>query len=197
MPSNRLSVKRGEGMDKRSFRERVKKLRDGIPEASRRERSAKLCEALFDLPSFSSGLRGRNCMCFLSFGSEIDTAPIIQRLWREGARVFLPRVRSVAERRMDIVLYKETTKMERSKFGILEPVSEETICPEELDLVIVPALAFDAQNRRLGYGGGFYDSLLSQLREDCLSVGICFQEQVFEELPIEEHDLAVGRVLAV
>lgn len=184
-------------MNKRAFRERVKKIRDGIPEVSRRERSAELCEALFDLPSFSMGLRGRNVMCFLSFGSEIDTAPIIRRLWREGTRVFLPRVRSVAERRMDIVLYKETTKMERSKFGILEPVSEEAIPPEELDLVIVPALAFDAQNKRLGYGGGFYDSLLSQLREDCLSIGICFKEQVFEEVPIEEHDLAVGCVLSV
>jgi 5-formyltetrahydrofolate cyclo-ligase len=66
---------------------------------------------------------------------------------------------------------------------------------ESIDAVIVPGVAFDPQGRRLGYGGGFYDRLLPRLRDDCLRVGVAYDEQLVDELPVAEHDAHVHAVV--
>lgn len=66
--------------------------------------------------------------------------------------------------------------------------------PADLDVVVVPGLAFTADGRRLGQGGGHYDRLLPRLRPDCLTVGACFAEQLVADLPTEPHDHRVDHV---
>ncbi|CAN5726523.1 MAG: 5-formyltetrahydrofolate cyclo-ligase [Ilumatobacteraceae bacterium] len=66
--------------------------------------------------------------------------------------------------------------------------------PAELDVVVVPGLAFTADGRRLGQGGGHYDRFLPRLRPDCLTIGACFVEQLVTDLPTEPHDACVMRV---
>lgn len=68
--------------------------------------------------------------------------------------------------------------------------------PARLDAVIVPGLAFTADGQRLGQGGGHYDRFLVRLRANCLTVGVCFREQLFETLPTEPHDLRVMKVIS-
>jgi 5-formyltetrahydrofolate cyclo-ligase len=67
--------------------------------------------------------------------------------------------------------------------------------PVSLDVVVVPGLAFTADGRRLGQGGGHFDRFLPRLRVDCLTVGVCFREQLVAELPTGVHDVAVHRVV--
>ncbi len=67
--------------------------------------------------------------------------------------------------------------------------------PSEIDLVIVPAVAFDAKGNRLGYGRGTYDRYLPQLREDCLLLGVAFAEQEVEQVPRDKHDLALPQFI--
>ncbi len=79
-------------------------------------------------------------------------------------------------------------------FGIREPLGP-TADPSEIDVVLVPGLAFSAEGHRLGQGGGFYDKFLPLLRPQCLTIGVCFHEQVVPHVPGEEHDLAVDCVV--
>ena len=67
--------------------------------------------------------------------------------------------------------------------------------PSDLDVVVVPGLAFTPGGDRLGQGGGWYDRLLPLLADDCVRIGVCFTEQLVEELPIEPHDARLHVVL--
>ena len=67
--------------------------------------------------------------------------------------------------------------------------------PREIDAVVVPMVAFDAGNMRLGYGGGNYDRFLRELRSDAVVCGIAFQEQEVEAVPTEPHDLALPKIV--
>ena len=80
----------------------------------------------------------------------------------------------------------------RSKFGVDEPPADSPeVDPETLDLVVVPALAFDERGYRLGYGGGYYDRFLPRLRPDCVTVGVTLDALVVPALPVEPHDVPV------
>ena len=65
----------------------------------------------------------------------------------------------------------------------------------DIDLIVVPVVAFDERNMRLGYGGGCYDRYLPTLRADCQIVGIAFDEQRFAAVPTDPHDLALPRII--
>lgn len=83
-----------------------------------------------------------------------------------------------------------------SALRILEPTSEIRIPLEEIDLLLIPGLAFTPEGLRLGRGGGFYDRVLLRRGEDSLSVGVCFSFQMSTTLPVEPHDMAVDRVVS-
>ena len=78
--------------------------------------------------------------------------------------------------------------------GILEPRTRMPVDPSTADVVIVPGVAFDARGNRLGYGGGFYDSFLSECG-DVPRIGVCFEVQVVDEVPVAEHDLPVDVIV--
>ena len=131
-------------------------------------------------------------MAFSSFGSEVDTGPIIERLERDGRRVALPRVEG---RDIVAVAYRSGDVVKPSSFGALEPAGGEKVAPEEIDVVIVPGLAFDRSGHRVGYGRGFYDRFLGALPPDALTVGICFSVQLVDEVPHGRGDRPVGLVV--
>lgn len=85
-------------------------------------------------------------------------------------------------------------QLESVYYGLLEPVAETAkASKEELDALIVPGLAFTKEGYRLGFGGGYYDRFLSNYRGDTLA--LTYELQLMDELPIEVHDLAVGKLI--
>jgi 5-formyltetrahydrofolate cyclo-ligase len=84
----------------------------------------------------------------------------------------------VAETRMDAVLSLADSGFAENEFGITEPVGNEIIPPDELDLVVVPLLAIDEKGHRVGYGKGYYDRYLKDCRPDCMKVGVSYFEPV-------------------
>ena len=82
-------------------------------------------------------------------------------------------------------------------YNIREPKPEYSpvIDIKELDVVIVPAVAYDKDCYRLGYGGGFYDRFLENLREDAITIGIAFDLQIFDEIPKEAHDAQLDYIV--
>ena len=79
--------------------------------------------------------------------------------------------------------------------GRLAAVPEADVEPTWPDLVIVPGLAFTAAGDRLGQGAGWYDRFLSAVRPDCVSIGVCFAEQLVDALPVEAHDVIMDHVV--
>ena len=95
---------------------------------------------------------------------------------------------------MEARLIAPDTRLYRHRFGMLEPGEAcPLLAPEEIDLVLVPGLAFDRAGYRLGQGGGYYDRYLPQCSGK--SLALCREAVLFEALPREEHDRPVGLVL--
>ena len=122
--------------------------------------------------------------------SEVDTSMIYDPLRRSFPKVktFAPRV-DVATGKVDDVAFDTETELYMNEWGILEPVTGEIVDASEIDLALVPLVAFDRVGHRVGYGKGFYDRFLVRCRPDCLKVGLSFFPPVERIDDIDEHDV--------
>jgi len=126
-------------------------------------------------------------MAFVGMNSEPDTDALFALIAADGKRLLLPRVEG-----RDLVVCDGDTPMEVSKFGVQEPTGP-ALPLDVVDFVIVPGLAFTKDGDRLGYGGGFYDGFLP--RVNAPHSGVCFREQIVDELPMHERDFRVQQVV--
>lgn len=117
--------------------------------------------------------------------NEVFTEEIFHEALRQGKIVAYPRV---CGERLDFVTVRSPNELAPGTFGVLEPTGTELIRSEVLDLVLVPGVAFDRDGNRLGYGKGFYDRVLCGTGRPALTIGLCFEMQLVDSLPIEDHD---------
>jgi 5-formyltetrahydrofolate cyclo-ligase len=182
-PSHRLK------RDKRALRRAILAERDALPDVDRASRSEAIADRLLGLDEAAAAA---TVLAFWSFGSEVDTAPLIDRLRSRGATVALPRTRDG-----DIVpvVWTPGSSMTDTSFGSREPADGRVLEARELDLIVVPGVAFDRSCRRVGYGGGFYDRLLTSTREAAAAVAIAFRMQVVEAVPSGPLDRTVDAIV--
>jgi 5-formyltetrahydrofolate cyclo-ligase len=174
---------------KAELRERVLALRRDLSPEDRSRRSEAVAGALFDLPEVRSA---RTVALFSSFGSEVDTAPVIERAHGEGRRVVLP---YLDEDVMEVAEHRPGDRLVPSSYGPAEPSRREPVDPVEVDAVVVPGLAFDRRGRRVGYGGGYYDRWLRRLRPDAVRIGVGFAFQLVDRVPAAGSDERVDVVV--
>jgi 5-formyltetrahydrofolate cyclo-ligase len=167
---------------KKALRARIRAERDALPAAQRARDSRKIADLLFGLPDLRDA---RTVMVFSSFGSEVDTGPIIERLAAEGRRIALPRVEG---REMVAAAHSPGEPLARASFGAMEPAGSPAVGPADIDVIVTPGLAFDRRGHRVGYGSGFYDRFLGKTRRDALRVGVCFTLQLVDEVPSGAKD---------
>lgn len=121
---------------------------------------------------------------------EVDTGLIFSEAIAAHKRVFYPKVVADAVRFYEV---KTISNLTVGSFNVLEPgcdhLAEAGV--DDLDLIVVPGVAFDLTGRRLGYGRGYYDRLLVDRSRGCVTVGLCFESQLEPILPTEEHDRPV------
>lgn len=164
-------------------------------------RSLALQERLLNSPLWQGC---RRVVLYVSVKGEAGTARLLEDAWRTGREVFLPRCRTeggaMAAGEMDMIACRGPEGLEVSRFGIPEPplgpcsrlLTDAELMAGEETLVVVPALAFDRQGFRLGYGGGYYDRLLA--RAACATVGLAFHDLLFDALPRDRWDQPVQAV---
>lgn len=141
---------------------------------------------------FASSLPKDRVLAYVSRGGEVDTINIILRILDDGGAVYVPRC-TPGENTMNFYEIHSLEELEEGSFGIFEPVDE---CPAAPDingaLCLVPGLSFTEQGDRIGYGKGYYDRFLRENREKSLiTVGLCYNELIRQELPVDETDEAV------
>lgn len=143
------------------------------------------------------------CRCkticiYVSFRSEVQTLPIIEELLARGKRVAVPLTR-VREKRLDLVIINDpVTELVPGYCGIPEPrrklLPQMLLDPQQLDLVVLPGSVFDERGGRFGYGGGYYDRLLSGI-PGAGRTALAFELQIVERLPLAEHDQMLDRIV--
>jgi 5-formyltetrahydrofolate cyclo-ligase len=123
---------------------------------------------------------------YVSMEGEVDTHDIMQAAWAKGKRVITPRVSS--GRSLDLCEINSLDDLEKGTYDILEPKSHCTVVkPDEIDLVVVPGIAFDRRGHRIGSGKGYYDRLLKKTK--CIHVGLAYNFQIIDYIPEEDFDV--------
>jgi 5-formyltetrahydrofolate cyclo-ligase len=138
--------------------------------------------------------RGAVVAGYSPIASEADPTALMETLAAKGHVLALPRI-AAAEASLEFRRWQDSDVLEPGAFGILEPpMSAEPVMPSVL---LVPLLAFDADGYRLGYGGGFYDRTLADLRArgEVLAIGIAFSGQEVDALPHDDHDQRLDAVV--
>jgi 5-formyltetrahydrofolate cyclo-ligase len=173
---------------KRRIRREVLAERDAASTTVRQEWGQRVAERFLALPEIR---RATTILLFWSFGSEVPTRPLIDRLHERGVTVALPRIEGAE---LVPVRYVPGDPTTLTSFGAEEPVGGVRLDPSAIDVVGVPGVAFDRRGRRIGYGGGYYDRFLRGLR--AFTVGLAFELQVLDEdLPGGSFDLAVDAIV--
>lgn len=157
------------------------------------ENSLKDSKIFNNLISLNSYKRAKKVFIYIGFGSEINTKGLIEIMLKEGKEVFVPKV---LEEEMIALKITSLNNLIESKFKILEPVGEKSdIDGEEFDLIIMPGVAFDRSGNRIGYGKGYYDKYLKDVKSDIKKIALAYELQLIEEIETEEHDLKVDSII--
>lgn len=137
----------------------------------------------------------QNIMIFTDMKNEVRITKLIE-LYPEK-NFFISKIVNSKNREMKINKYNEN-ELVLHKFGYYESSSDDFYDEKILDIVVVPALAFDSSKNRIGFGGGYYDTFLNKVREknkNTLFIGVCYDFQMIEEVPIEGHDITLDLVI--
>ncbi|NLZ49118.1 MAG: 5-formyltetrahydrofolate cyclo-ligase [Clostridiales bacterium] len=138
----------------------------------------------------------KNLFVFVSYNNEVDTHKIIKHALQHGKKVSVPVILSMQEG-MVAVLIDNFGQLEKNKYGILEPPLIETniVAPQEIDLVLVPGVAFDEKGGRIGYGAGMYDRYLVHLRNNTPKIALAYKFQLLSEVPMEPFDVRLDGII--
>lgn len=173
--------------DKKELRRAVRARIASMSDAEKEERSAAICRSL---KAHIAVCGARVVALFSPLADEPRLWPLVEEL-SEGMAVLLPRVEGDV---MNFYCYVPGS-MSGGTFGIMEPVGGEPVAPYEIDVMVVPGVAFTEEGDRMGRGKGFYDRYLSQKDFRALKIGVCYDVQLVDGLPMEIHDVKMDSVI--
>jgi len=175
---------------KKELRATALAARDALPVADRRRAAQAIAMRRFPFPLGE----GTVVAGYSPIRSECDPVPLMRSLAAKGSQLALPVVHE-KDKELTFSEWRQGGQLILGPYGILQPRSE--AAPLEPDVVLVPLVAFDRRCRRIGYGAGYYDRTLADLRKRkvVIAVGIAFAAQEVEAVPHDEHDQRLDLVL--
>lgn len=172
-------------MDKDFIRRRVKARKNLLEPTERYQAARRVFDRIEQMAAF---VMANRILIYNSLPDELSTREFIER-WTGRKTFYLPRVNGLD---LEILPYSPTSGRPGA-FGIEEPEGSDLHDVTEMEMIIVPGIAYDRTGARIGRGRGFYDRLLCRSR--ALSVGVAYDFQIFDTLPTEPHDVAVDWVV--
>jgi len=177
---------------KAQMRKEIQKLLERMTAEEITAKSQSACERLIPEREFRDA---EAVMMYVPMRGEVDTSQLAIACWQQDKTVLIPKV-DWEHRHMHVVTCRSLAdEMVKSKYGVPTPVGGEPWPIQQIDLVIVPALAYDLHGHRVGHGGGFYDRFLDQPLLRARTCGLAFEEQVVEELPVHDHDQSIDMLV--
>jgi len=178
-------------IDKKTLRAKLIDRRAGLSPEQVLEGSQGVIELIRGLAEWKNSCE---VLIYWPIKGEVDVRPLVTELWQRGCKVLMPRCRPDAFGEMDIACASCEDELTPGPFSIMEPDAEkcppvDTCCP---DMALIPGVCFDRRGYRLGFGGGYYDRLLGgDDMKDTFTIGLGYNFQLVEQLPIQPWDMAV------
>lgn len=173
---------------KRELRKKLREVQAEVEPGWISQASEKILQAIREHATYRAA---RCIMCYVSTAREVATHRLLSAMLSEGKRVAIPWCEGDALRLFRFTGFEE---LEPGTLGILEPLAElradpaRQIRPDELDLILVPGLAFDLCGGRLGRGKGYYDRFLKTIPRSAVRIGLAFEYQILDEVPTTPSD---------
>ena len=165
--------------------------RNSLTKKQVKQRSNEVQKLVEELPEFKNA---KCIMLYYGVNNEVETRSLIEKALSLGKRIALPAT-NFEKRAMVAREINSLDELAETSQGLLEPKTQKPVEAKEIDLIIVPGVAFDKTCSRIGRGMGFYDSLLRKTSTKIPLIGLCFEENLEEKLPIESHDVKMNIVI--
>ena len=156
--------------------------------------SDKIIGKIMELPEF---IHSQNIMLYLSFNNEVNTYSLVKWCLDNNKTVIAP---YCIQCNKEIVPYKITNlenDLIKSTFGVMEPKQDllEKVNIEDIDLILVPGVAFDEHCNRIGFGAGYYDRFLCKKPKDTPTIGLAYDYQIIDKIPTDEYDVPLDFII--
>jgi len=181
-------------MTKKQQREKLLNKRARLSKKEVDEKSRLIKEKLFKLKDFSSA---KKVMFYLDFRNEVATEKMIISALKMNKKIVVP----ISDRENKSLFLSELKDYQQElspgTYGILEPKEEyyREVNKKELDLIILPGVAFDKSGNRIGYGAGYYDRFLSQISQTTAKVALAYEFQLVDKIKVNQYDIPVDKIV--
>ena len=174
---------------KQQLRRQLRAERKEIPQEEKNRLSRELGKRLCQLEQVQ---KARRVAVFISTPQEVQTKELMENWWEQGKEVYVPLCGE--DGHMECVRIRSWEDVEEGKYGILAPKEHCLEAARQLDVILVPGLAFDALGYRIGYGGGYYDRYIARF-EGAWSIGVCFDRFYDRQVPVGMWDHPVEGIV--
>lgn len=181
-------------MEKKALRKKIISLRDQLLPEEITAKSSLIAAGLYSLLAYRDA---GSVMFFITFGTEVDTKPMVEETIKRGKLALAPKALPETRELIPSRVLDWDSDLVPGAYNIPEP-GEDTlrpVKPETIDLLIVPGVAFDLKGNRLGYGGGYYDRFFPLLKKQTPLVAMVFDLQILPEIPVDEWDRRVDIII--
>lgn len=172
-------------MNKKEIRQEIKQLKDCLTDDKKKQSANRVFEKIAETELFH---HAHNILLYNSLPDELSTKDVIQK-WSKSKNIYLPRVNGD---NLEILPY-DANSLEKGSFNIYEPIGENTYNISIIDMIIVPAIAYDQNGNRIGRGKGYYDRLLQ--KAPALKIGVGYDFQLISHINSEPHDIPVDIIV--
>jgi len=179
---------------KKKIRREFKAKRDLLSKEELIEKSSEIKKKVFELKEFK---KAKTIFSYISFKSEVRTSELIKESLKKKKRIIIP-ITDFKQNKLYLSEIKDFEKeLEPTLIGLFQPKREflRPVNAKELDLIIVPGIAFDEKGNRIGSGKGFFDKFLSELPKKIPVIALAFESQLAKEVPCECHDMKVEKIV--
>lgn len=179
-------------LSKTTLRKLVLEKRDAVAVDTRKKWDEEVLKRIINNESY---INSSSIFTFVSFGSEVNTHQIINLALNDNKIIYVPKIKS-KEKGIEIFRINSLSDLKPGYFGILEP-SENCSAADsrDIDLILMPGVAFDRQGGRLGYGAGFYDRFLTKMNKKITKIALAYQLQVVDSVPTESSDVRIDGII--
>ncbi len=174
---------------KAEIRAKLKQIRASIPNHDRLTYSSTITQKILELDEIKSA---QNVFIYISYASEVNTHELINTLLKKGISLTVPKI--INADYMHAVPFTSWNDLETGQLGILTPKGSDPKTVD-FDVAITPGLGFTTTGYRIGYGRGYYDKWFAE-HPVKHKIALAFEEQILEELPIDEYDIPVDKIIS-
>jgi len=177
---------------KKEIRKEILQKRDSINERDRKLMDEEIFNRLVNSDEYK---KAKSIFAFVSFKSEVNTHKFIEYALSQGKTIGVPKIRK-KEEGMEVFKIHSLSDLESGYFGVMEPIEScEKINKDNIDFILMPGAVFDEKGGRIGYGRGFYDKFLSDVKDSVPKIAIAYELQIIDSVPMEEYDIKIDGII--